>query len=121
MSVRSNIDREALGPFRRSASAKLGIGFLADYDEGALHDTITEMAIEQILSLLISERDRLNRAIAALGEPARRRGRPPKRSVIDGMSAKALTQRRRKRTAAEKKAQAERMRAYWAAKKKGKK
>jgi len=35
------------------------------------------MPTEHILSLLIQERDRLNRAIEALQGPARRRGRPP--------------------------------------------
>ncbi len=36
------------------------------------------MPTEHILSLLISERDKLNRAIEALGEPVKRRGRPAK-------------------------------------------
>lgn len=35
------------------------------------------MPTEQILTLLISERDKLNRAIEALGAPVKRRGRPP--------------------------------------------
>ena len=38
------------------------------------------MPTEHILSLLISERDKLNRAIEALGEPVKRRGRPAKAS-----------------------------------------
>jgi len=36
------------------------------------------MSSEHIIALLIAERDRLNRAIEALREPAKRRGRPPK-------------------------------------------
>ena len=36
------------------------------------------MPTEHILSLLIAERDKLNRAIEALQGPAKRRGRPPK-------------------------------------------
>ena len=36
------------------------------------------MFTEQIVVLLIQERDRLNRAIEALQGPAKRRGRPPK-------------------------------------------
>ena len=36
------------------------------------------MPIDHILSLLIAERDKLNRAIDALQEPTKRRGRPPK-------------------------------------------
>ena len=36
------------------------------------------MASEHILSLLVQERDRLNRAIEALQGPTKRIGRPPK-------------------------------------------
>ena len=36
------------------------------------------MNTEHIVALLISERDKLNRAIEALGTPVKRRGRPPK-------------------------------------------
>jgi hypothetical protein len=40
------------------------------------------MPTEHILSLLIQERDRLNRAIEALQGPVRRRGRPPKNLTL---------------------------------------
>jgi hypothetical protein len=40
------------------------------------------MPTEHILSLLISERDKLNRAIAALGEPVKRRGRSAKKAPV---------------------------------------
>jgi len=70
------------------------------------------MVSEDILSLLIAERDKLNRAIAALkgvGRGGRRPGRPPKAAGgRKGMSAAA-----RKR-------QSQRMKAYWAARRKGK-
>lgn len=74
----------------------------------------------QIVALLIEERDRLSRAIEALQGPAKRRGRPPK-NVAQAASAPAAAPARGKRpqrTAAQRKAQAERMKAYWAAKRK---
>jgi hypothetical protein len=78
------------------------------------------MPTEQILVLLISERDKLNKAIEALQGTVKRRGRPPKNALaaIAPAAAAAPAKARRKRTAAQKKAQAERMKAYWAAKKK---
>jgi hypothetical protein len=79
------------------------------------------MPTEQILVLLISERDKLNRAIEALQGSVKRRGRPPKSAaaaIAAPAPASAPAKARRKRTAAQKKAQAERMKAYWAAKKK---
>jgi hypothetical protein len=77
------------------------------------------MPTEQILVLLISERDKLNRAIEALQGSAKRRGRPPKNPAAALVAASpAPAKARRKRTSAQKKAQAERMKAYWAAKKK---
>jgi hypothetical protein len=73
------------------------------------------MQTEQILALLVAERDRLNRAIEALQGSARRRGRPPASST-----GTAQPRRHRTFTAAQRKAQAERMRAYWAARRKQK-
>jgi len=79
------------------------------------------MSTDHILSLLISERDRLNRAIEVLqgGAAVKRRGRPPKNTfVTNGASGSAPTKKRaRTFTAAQRKKQAERMKAYWAAKK----
>jgi hypothetical protein len=43
--------------------------------------TIADMSIEQIVAALVAERDKLNRAIEALGggsSVGKRRGRPPK-------------------------------------------
>jgi hypothetical protein len=39
------------------------------------------MPTEQIIALLIAERDKLNRAIEALQGPVKRRGRPPKNAA----------------------------------------
>jgi hypothetical protein len=81
--------------------------------------------ITDILAALTAERDRLNLAIAILqsaGAP-KRRGRPPK-NPLAALMAPAIqpkaTRARPKRTKAQREAQAERMRKYWAARKKEK-
>jgi len=84
------------------------------------------MDTEQIVSFLVAERDRLNRAIEALQGTAKRRGRPPRAvsaaapAPSSPAKAKPARKRRRKLTAAEKKAASERMKAFWAARKKAK-
>jgi len=78
------------------------------------------MPTEHILALLIQERDKLSRAIDALQGPIKRRGRPSKNPLAVATSAAAPEPRKRKRrrfTAAQRKAQGKRMKAYWAAKK----
>ena len=75
------------------------------------------MPTEHIISLLIAERDKLNRAIDTLQGSAKRRGRPPKNQSQTGAVA-VVAPKRKRRTAAQRKAQAERMKAYWAAKRK---
>jgi hypothetical protein len=60
------------------------------------------MLTEHIVSLLIQERDRLNRAIEALQGPTKRRGHPPNsHGVMDASVApqkkKAFSARRGKR------------------------
>ena len=81
------------------------------------------MQTDQIVSLLIAERDKLNRAIEALQGPARRRGRPPKNPLIAAVVAAVgpapAKKHGRRFTAAQRAAAAERMRRRWAAKKKG--
>lgn len=66
-----------------------------------------------ILELLIAERDKLERAIGALQDEnesqPQRRGRPPGR-------AKKERPEHKPRSAASRKAQAAKMKAYWAAK-----
>src|ERR1700733_4567746 len=82
---------------------------------------ILSMPTEQILALLISERDKLNRAIEALQGPTKRRGRPPKNpltAAVPGTSPEPALRKRRRFTAAQREAAAERMRQRWAAKRK---
>jgi hypothetical protein len=76
------------------------------------------MPSEHIIALLVAERDRLNRAIEALQGPAKRRGRPPKNPLATAAAPPLAKKRRRTFTAAQRKAQAARMRAYWAKRKK---
>jgi hypothetical protein len=80
------------------------------------------MDTQQIVAALIAERDRLTRAIEALQGPVRRRGRPPKNPfavMTNGATPEANAKRgRRTFTTAQRKAQAQRMKKYWAAKKK---
>ena len=73
------------------------------------------MPTEHIVALLIAERDKLNRAIEALQGSAKRLGRPPKNPL---MAAAPVAKKRKQQSAARRKAQAERMKAYWAAKRK---
>jgi len=81
------------------------------------------MQTDQIVALLIAERDRLSRAIEVLQGPPKRRGRPPKNAVA-GVTAVAVSpapaKKKRTFTAAQRKEQAARMKRYWAAKKKAK-
>ena len=78
------------------------------------------MPVDQILTLLITERDKLNRAIEALQGSAKQRGRPPKNPLMEiaTPAAAPVAKERKPRSAAQRKAQAERMKAYWAAKRK---
>jgi hypothetical protein len=75
------------------------------------------MPREHIVTLLVAERDQLNRAIEALQGPAKRRGRPPK-DPLATVAPPTPKKRRRIFTAAQRKAQGEKMRAYWAKRKK---
>jgi hypothetical protein len=75
------------------------------------------MDTEHILALLISERDKLNRAIEALGAPLKRRGRTPKNplaALVTTTAVKAAPKKRRGFNPAKRKAQSLRMKAYWA-------
>jgi hypothetical protein len=68
--------------------------------------------MEQIVALLAAERDKLNRAIEVLKGPIRRRGRPPKNPLA--FPATPARTKPKARTAAQRKAQSERMKIYWA-------
>jgi hypothetical protein len=70
------------------------------------------MPTDHILSLLIAERDKLNRAIEALQGPAKRRGRPPKNPLAVTAPAKPPRQKSAAQIARDKAASA-RMKAYW--------
>lgn len=70
------------------------------------------MPTEHIIALLVAERDKLNRAIAEL-QGTKRRGRPPK-NPLSAPAHAAQKQRRGGMTAAARKAQSLRMKAYWA-------
>ena len=76
------------------------------------------MSTENIVQLLITERDRLNRAIDALQSATARRSRPPG----SGSKAAAPGRKRWRRgmSAAARKAQSARMKAYWAQRRKQK-
>ena len=71
------------------------------------------MVIDNILEVLLAERDKLDRAIAALGGGTRR-GRPP------GRRGRPAKKRKRGMSAAARKAASKRMTAYWAARRKQK-
>ena len=75
------------------------------------------MPTEQIVALLVAERDRLNKAIDALQGPVRRLGRPPKSAASAVPKTKPRRQRKRM-SAAARKTLSERMKRYWAARKK---
>ena len=84
------------------------------------------MPIDHIVAELIAERDKLNRAIEALtGTNHKRRGRPPKNPLAIPAAASNLAppvaRKARTFTASQRKEQAERMKKYWAARRKTKK
>ena len=74
------------------------------------------MPTEHILALLIAERDKLNRAIEALQGSVRRRGRPAGTGGATHRKKRGGTMSAEARAA-----QSERMKAYWAKRRKGKK
>jgi hypothetical protein len=78
------------------------------------------MPTDHIIALLIAERDKLNRAIDALQGPIKRRGRPPKNPLLTALTPVATPAKKGNsvRSAAARKAQSQRMKAYWAAKRK---
>ena len=76
------------------------------------------MQTELIVALLIAERDRLARAIEALQGPVKRRGRPPKPSAA--AMVPAAVARKRRLSAAARKAMADAAKKRWAAIKAGK-
>jgi hypothetical protein len=79
------------------------------------------MQTEQIVALLVAERDRLNRAIQALqGGSARGTATHHVPAKAAAAPAAKKAKKRAGMSAAARKAQSERMRAFWAAKRKQK-
>jgi len=83
---------------------------------------VSSMEIQQIVSLLVSERDRLNRAIEALGG-SEHRGSPRRKVPSTPVQASApvsqpSVRKRRPMTAAKRKAHSARMKAFWAERRK---
>ena len=76
------------------------------------------MPIDHIVSMLVAERDRLNRAIEALQGGNRRVARPAQTSHRAAPAAAAAGRRRKPMSAAQKKAHSERMKAFWAERRK---
>ena len=78
------------------------------------------MDTQQIVAALVAERDRLNVAINALQGTVKRRGRPPKNpfSIPLASPAPTVNGHKRGRSAAARKAQSRRMKAYWAKRRK---
>ena len=74
------------------------------------------MPIDEILSAMIEERDKLDRAIEILNPNGSRRSAMTTRQGNKGGAATGRS--RRGMSASARKAQSERMRAYWAAKRK---
>jgi hypothetical protein len=89
--------------------ADIRIRWLASCQDVILITTSTE----NILALLISERDKLNRAIEELGDPEARTTPP----TDDGAEPVARS-KRRTFTPAQRRRQSEKIKAYWAAKRK---
>jgi len=82
------------------------------------------MPTEDIVALLVAERDKLNRAIEALREPVKRRGRPVKAAQAPASARTGLVPvqpRKRKMSAAARKAIGDATRKRWALLKAGKK
>ncbi len=92
----------------------------------ACFDRVEIMSTDQIIALLIEERDKLDLAIEALSGSEERSGQPPTDALalatVPAVSAPATAapavRKRRRFTAAQKKTQAEKMKLYWAAKRK---
>jgi hypothetical protein len=74
------------------------------------------MPTDQIIELLIAERDKLNHAIEALQGPSPIRGRAPKNAMA--RTSTSTPNARGGMSAAARKAQSRRMKAFWAKRRK---
>jgi hypothetical protein len=86
--------------------------------------SFSSMEIQHIVSLLVSERDRLIRAIEALAGGTKHRGRPRRNAsgapIHETAAADSVPGRRKRKpiTAAQRKAHSARMKAFWAKRRK---
>jgi len=78
------------------------------------------MQTEQIVALLVAERNRLEAAIQALQHGVKRRGRPPANKASVAIAAPTGGKRKRKLSAAGRKAIADAAKRRWAAIRAGK-
>ena len=98
---------------------------LLSYQNNCYHPC--SMPTDHIVTLLVAERDKLSRAIEALQGTVKRIGRPPKNSMlpiatpIAEASASAEPKQRTPRSEEQREAHAQRMREYWAKRKKAEK
>jgi len=76
------------------------------------------MATEHILNLLIIERDKLTKAIEALGGATKPVSSPSKISEAPAPAPVKAVRKRKALSPAQKKAHSERMKAFWAARRK---
>jgi hypothetical protein len=77
--------------------------------------------MKDVLEILIAERDRINRAIAVLQEESASAGGPRRPGRPKGSGKKAAKKRGRRTFSEEaRRAQSEKMKAYWAARRKAK-
>jgi hypothetical protein len=75
------------------------------------------MTTGHILALLIAERDKLNRAIEALGTPVKRRGRPAASAKVAEIAEAAAAKPKRKISTSSRKRMAAAQKKRWADKK----
>jgi hypothetical protein len=76
------------------------------------------MATEHILSLLIAERDKLSKAIEALGGTTPKPVATPVTAPVTAAPAPIKKRKRKALSAAQKQAHSDRMKAFWAARRK---
>ena len=79
------------------------------------------MRITEIVALLTAERDRLDAAIKALSDPATHHAKPSRKAMVAPSAltgAPPVARKRKPLTAAQKKAHSERMKAFWAERRK---
>ena len=93
------------------------------WESGRNPSTISLMPTDHILALLIAERDKIDRAIQALGVGTKRRGRPPGSGVkrveaVVEPTPTAVKTVKKKWTPAQKEEARARAKAMWAARKK---